>query len=191
MEPAEQVEEAALDNRREAGALLGGVEDRAPQQILVPAVDRSRADVEVAAQNRRTVLPVQTPEVCRERLQPGELSREVRVTDVLAIGAVNGCKRQATRIGGDQPRAKLLLFGQPLLCDGDGVTAQDRHTVPRLLAVNDRPVSLGLEQGVGKLFLRELELLEPDQVGAALAQPKHQKIEAGPESVYGPRRDAH
>src|SRR2546425_13335340 len=100
MEPAEQVEEAALDNRREAGALLGGVEDCAPQQILVPAVDRGRADVEVAAQDRRTVLPLQAPEMRRERLQPRELPREVRVTAVLAVGEVDSRVRQGPSIGG-------------------------------------------------------------------------------------------
>src|SRR6058998_3996476 len=132
MEPAKQVEESALDNRPEAGALLFSVENRALQQLLVPAVDRGRADIEVAAQNRRTVLPVQAPEVSRQRLQPRELSREVRVTDVLAVGAVDGRERQAPRIGGDQPRAELLLSGQPLLGDGDGNAAQDRNAVPRL-----------------------------------------------------------
>src|SRR3989442_15515345 len=133
MEPAEQVEEAALDNRREAGAVLGGVEDRAPQQILVPAVDRGGADIEVAAQDRRTILRLQAPEMRRERLQPGELPREVRVTDVLAVGAVDGRERQALRIGGDQPRAELLLSGQPPLGDVDGIAAPDRAAVPRLL----------------------------------------------------------
>src|SRR5213593_2043203 len=191
MEPAEQVEEVALDDRREAGTLLGGVEDGATQQILVPAVDRCRADIEVAAQNRRTVLPVQSPQVRRERLQPRDLPREVRVTDVLAFGAVDGRKRQAFRVGTDQPGAGFLLSGQSLLRDGDGAPAQDRHTVPRLLAVDDSPISLGLEERVGELFLGELEFLEPDQVWAALAQPEHQELEAGPQAVDVPRRDAH
>src|SRR2546422_9312982 len=130
MKPAEQIEESALDNGGKPGALLGGVEDRVTQQVLVPAVDLGRADIEVAAQDRRAVLPMLTPEVRRERIQPRELPREVRVTDVLAVGAIDGRERQAVRIGADQARAEFFLTGEPLLRDGDRVAAQDRHTIP-------------------------------------------------------------
>jgi len=71
----------------EALALLGRVEDGF--WILVPGVERRRADVEVAAQHGGAVGGVARRPVSPQALQPGQLAGKVPVFEVLAIGQVD------------------------------------------------------------------------------------------------------
>ena len=69
--------------------------------------------------------------------------------------------------GGQQPGAELLLRGQTALQHLDRMTRQNRHSVPRLLAMGDGVVSKGFEFRVWKQFIGELELLKAHDIGTA------------------------
>ena len=82
---AKDVVEAQVEQSRVAGSLLGGVEDRSRQRLLAPAVERSRADVEVAAQDRRPLGGARGGQVVGERVDPGQLARKIIVLQVLSV----------------------------------------------------------------------------------------------------------
>jgi hypothetical protein len=57
--------------------------------------------------------------------------------------------------------------------------------------VHERAIAGGFEHVVRELVVLELQLLQSDDVGLAIAQPREQQIETGAQAVDVPGRDAH
>src|SRR5262249_45220104 len=147
------------EQRAKARALVLGVEDPADVARLVPAVERTRADVEIAAQERRLAGRVVGRPVRREHAVPGELAREIGVPDRLAVRAVDARHREPLDPRTDETRAEVRA-GQPDLHGRGRLAREHGHAVPTLLAVDHRVVAERLDLRARKLVVAELELLE-------------------------------
>jgi hypothetical protein len=120
---AEHVEQTRGEQRAEARPLRLGVEDRAAQTRLVPAVERCGTHVEVAAQDRGIAGRMARGPVRGERLVPGELAREVLVRDRLAVRTVDARDREALDARGHEARAEVGP-GQPDCTVSSGLRAR-------------------------------------------------------------------
>jgi len=130
-------------------------------------------------------------QVLGERVEPGELAREVGVADVLAVRTVDGGERQVADPRREEPGAELLLAGKARLHALGREAAQDRDAVPRLLPVDQCAVAGRLDLRARELVVGELQLLEADHVGLPLAEPLEHEVEPRPQAVDVPGGDAH
>jgi hypothetical protein len=186
---AEEVDEAELEEPREARPLLVGVEDAAAQALLVPGVEAGRTDVEVAAHDEGlAAVPL---EPAREALEPGELAREVLVADGLPVRHVDAHRVDTRDPRREEPRAEGLLPREADLERLRRLAGEDRHAVPALLPVAERAVADGLELRAREAAVLELQLLERHDVGPALGEPAQQEVLPRAQSVHVPRGDSH
>ena len=153
-----------------------------------------RRDVHVAADDGR-LRPVRkhVPEL----LEPGEL-----VAIVVRVGCapVRDVDRDHPDAGARRShRARLLLReARAARQSRDDVVQpharEDRHAVPRRLAVRRDGVAALLELGaekLGELVVGELGLLQADDVRSPLVQPRQQSRRPLLDRVDVPRRDPH
>src|SRR5262245_36467840 len=191
MELAEHVDEARREDALEARALRVGVEDRAAELRLVPAVDRGRAEVQVPADDRAAPTVPARLEVGGERVQPAELAREVLVLRVLPVRAVERRELEVAGAYAEEARAERLLAREPPLNDLHGLAREYGDAVPAGLAVGRGEVALRLEGVAREELVGELELLETEEVGLALAQPEPHEVEPRAQPVHVPGGDGH
>jgi hypothetical protein len=89
------------------------VKDVAGQSRLVPAVDRSGNDVEIATENRGVVRVVVSLKERQQTFEPRQLAGKVVVIGGLTVGALHGGEGEIAELSGDEPRAQGLLLGKP------------------------------------------------------------------------------
>ena len=187
----EGVPEPPREQGCEARALVGCVEDRPGEKPLVPVVERGGTDVEVTAQHERLRGLVSVPKMTDEGVEPLELAGVVLVPEVLAVGNVDGGHGKTPHLGRQQSRTESSVTGKTDLGDGRGFARDDCHTVPTLLAMDDRTVTGGLDLGKGELLRGSLDLLDPHDVGLSRLEPVKKELEPGPQRIDIPGRKPH
>ncbi len=187
------VEPELLDGRQRRTLGLRDV-GLADVRVGIEDVLVRRRDVHVAAHDRR-LGPGR--EHVAQRGQPGELVAVVVRVRGAAVRHVDRDDPDARARRGQ--RARLLMReARPAGQSSDHVVQpdarEDRHAVPRRLAVCRDGVAASFELGaeeLGELVVGELGLLQADDVRLPLVEPRQQPRQPLLDRVDVPRRDAH
>ena len=132
-----------------------------------------------------------------QRREPGELVAVVVGVGLAPVRDVEAVDADPAAGRGDRARLRPLPVGRALE-PGDHVVeadaGEDRHAVPLALAVGGDLVAALLQlpaQQLGERLVGELRLLEADDVGAPLVEPRQQPRHALPHRVDVPGGDPH
>ena len=113
------------------------------------------------------------------------------MTDVFAVGAIDGRETELARLGCYQSRTEIVLSGKAPLNDFDRYPADDGNAVPALLPVRVYLIAKGVERLVRKLIVRYFQFLQTDNVGLTRLQPNEDEIQTGSQPVDIPGCYAH
>ena len=104
------------------------------ETLFVPAVDRSRAEIEVTAENQGLPGGVTIAQVPLQSLKPGQFTREIGVAEVFAIGTIDSNEGQVSDLSLYEPSPQGLLSRKSFLHRPGCLAAQNGDAVPGLLS---------------------------------------------------------
>jgi DNA polymerase-3 subunit epsilon len=171
---------------------------RREQRIVDPPfgfvdIEVRRHDVEIAGEDDRRRGREQRRGMRQQSVEPGQLVGECRSGTGIAVGQIEAGNEYAVHRRFDVAtlvRIGIVRQSTPCL-DRCTDAAEDRDTVPALLAMPDGFVSRRLDRCHGKLFVGHLELLKADDGGICLRQPTQQDRQPTVNAVHIVGRDFH